>query len=393
MIPFGNTEALQNLPTPFYLYDITLLRKTLEKVSSLTKQLGFNVHYAVKANANERILQEVASFGFGADCVSGNEIKAALEAGFPAKEIVFAGVGKSDKEFSYALQKNIFCLHCESVEELRVINQIAAYQGKRALVALRVNPNISAETHSHITTGTLDSKFGLSSMELNEAVNLLPTLNNVRLIGIHLHIGSQITKMEIFQHVSEKINLLQEQYFKNNFLPYLNVGGGLGISYENPEENEMPNFEDYFNTFNKSLNLLPGQKVHFELGRSMVAQCGSLITKVLFVKNNGTKNFAVVDAGMTDLLRPALYNAVHKIVNLTSNGKPQIYDVVGPVCENTDCFAHAFSLPQTSRGDLLSILSAGAYGEVMSSRYNLREKPLAVFSDELKIRRLEAWHM
>ncbi|HUW04984.1 MAG TPA: diaminopimelate decarboxylase [Williamwhitmania sp.] len=393
MIPFGTSEALQGLPTPFYLYDVDLLRRTLLNVSTLTKSLGFTVHYAVKANANERILREVASFGFGADCVSGNEIKAALEAGFPAKEIVFAGVGKSDKEISYALQKNIFCLHCESVEELKVINQIAASQGKRALVALRVNPNISAETHLHITTGTLSSKFGLSPMELNEAIDLLPALNNVRLIGLHLHIGSQITKMEIFQHVAEKINQLQENYFKNSFLPYLNVGGGLGVSYENPEGNEMPDFEGYFNTFSKTLRLLPGQKVHFELGRSIVAQCGSLVTKVLYVKGSEQKKFAVVDAGMTDLMRPALYNAVHKIVNLSSYNSTQVYDVVGPVCESTDCFAHDVALPKASRGDLLTILSAGAYGEVMSSRYNLREKPQVIFSDEIKVTPIMAWTM
>ncbi len=393
MIPISNTEALQSLPTPFYLYDIDLLRSTLEKVSSITKALGFTVHYAVKANANERILKEIASYGFGADCVSGNEIKAALDAGFPAKEIVFAGVGKTDKEIDYALQKNIFCLHCESVEELVVINRIAALQGKRALVALRVNPNISAETHLHITTGTLDNKFGLSPTELNEAIDLLPELKSVRLIGLHVHIGSQITKMEIFKQLSEKINLLQEQYFKNTFMPYLNVGGGLGISYENPEENEMPDFENYFNTFSKSLHLLPGQKVHFELGRSIVAQCGSLITRVLYVKGGEEKKFAVVDAGMTDLMRPALYNAVHKIVNLNSFDTTQVYDVVGPVCESTDCFAHGVSLPKASRGNLLAILSTGAYGEVMSSRYNLREKPTAIFSDEATIKPAVAWHI
>lgn len=370
--------------TPFYFYNMELLQKTLEVVRQAADSRNYVIHYAVKANANERILKTISRYGYGADCVSGNEVKAALAAGFNPRDIVFAGVGKSDEEIDYALRNNIFCFHCESVQELEVIDRIAAIQGKRALVALRVNPNVSANTHAHITTGTLGNKFGLSPSELEQALELIPSLNSLRLIGFHFHIGSQITSMEVFEQLTHRVNELQAQFFSNTPMPYLNVGGGLGVNYVNPEEQTIPQFEEYFSAFEKNLKLLPGQRVHFELGRSIVAQCGSLITKVLYVKGDDSKKFVVVDAGMTDLLRPALYNAVHKIVNLNSQSITEEYDVVGPICETTDCFAHSIQLPETSRGDLLSILSTGAYGEVMSSRYNLREKPLAVYSSNIK---------
>jgi len=384
MIPSIYISRLQESRTPFYFYNLELLQKTLEVVRQASDDRGYVIHYAVKANANDRILKTISRYGFGADCVSGNEIKAAISAGFAARDIVFAGVGKTDEEIDYALRNNIFCFHCESVQELEVINRIAAIQGKRALVAFRVNPNVAANTHAGITTGTQGNKFGLSPQELEEAFALIPGMNNLRLIGFHFHIGSQITNMEVFKQLAYRINELQEQFFGNTPMPYLNVGGGLGVDYTNPEEQPIPPFEEYFSSFQTHLQPIPGQRIHFELGRSIVAQCGSLITKVLYVKGDASKKFVVVDAGMTDLLRPALYNAVHKIVNLSSQAMEEKYDVVGPICETTDSFARNLYLPETSRGDLLSILSAGAYGEVMSSRYNLREKPLAVYSSNIK---------
>lgn len=384
MISSKYISLLHENQTPFYFYNMELLQTTLATIKHAADSRNYVIHYAVKANANERILKTIASYGFGADCVSGNEVKAALSAGFSPRDIVFAGVGKSDQEIDYALRKNIFCFHCESVQELEVINRIAGIQGKRALIALRINPDVSANTHAHITTGTRGNKFGLSPTELDQAFELIPSLNNLRLIGFHFHIGSQITNMEVFEQLAHRINELQAQFFANTPMPYLNVGGGLGVSYTNPEEQPMPNFEEYFSTFHNRLNLPTGQRVHFELGRSVVAQCGCLVTKVLYVKGDESKKFVVVDAGMNDLIRPALYNAVHKIVNISSHSTPEHYDVVGPICETTDCFAHGIQLPETARGDLLTILSAGAYGEVMSSRYNLREKPLAVYSTSIK---------
>ena len=375
-------EKFRQIETPFYYYDLDVLRSTLEVVRKESKFSGFEVHYAVKANPNPRLLRIIASYGFGADCVSYNEIVAAIEAGFKPSEIVFAGVGKTDKEILGALKADIFCFNCESIPEIEVINELAAKQNKIASIALRINPYIEAHTHKYITTAIEESKFGINTWELEDVVKRLSTLKNIKLSGMHFHVGSQITRMSVFQSLCARINELQEWFRERNFdLSVVNVGGGLGIDYENPEKN--PGFPEYFSLLNEFIDIKQGQKIHIEPGRAIVGQCGSLISKVLYIKNGSNTLFAIIDASMTELIRPALYQAKHKIENLTSQGNILHYDVVGPVCESSDIFGKLIELPETKRGDIIAIRSAGAYGEAMSSRYNLRDLPKSVFSDDL----------
>lgn len=377
-------DKLKGIETPFYYYDIDLLKRTLKIVKEETKKYGFIQHYAIKANANRRILELIASEGFGADCVSGNEVKAAITAGFPASKIVFAGVGKTDKEINLALDLNIFCFNVESMPELVVLNELAAKKGKTAQVALRINPNVDAHTHEYITTGLNENKFGFSMAHLDNAIEVLKSLKNLKLIGIHFHIGSQIEDVHTFDPLCERINELQDLFeAKGMKLENINVGGGFGIDYEDPDANPISDFQRYFELFHKGLKLRDGQVVHFELGRAIVAQCGSLVTKVTYVKHGESKTFVIVDAGMTDLIRPALYQAYHKVENISSDLPIQKYDVVGPICESSDVFVKDYELNESKRGDLLVLRSAGAYGEIMASQYNCRDIPKSYFSDKI----------
>lgn len=382
MIDTNTIEKFRNIPTPFYYYDLDALHITLSSIKKESLNSGFKIHYAVKANSNPRILKIISSYGFGADCVSYNEIDAALKAGFDPSETVFAGVGKNDFEIRSALDAGIYCFNCESIPELEVINQFAGEKYKTARIALRINPLVEAYTHKYITTGIEDSKFGIHTWELDDVLKKLSEMKNVQLIGMHFHIGSQITKMSVFQSLCTHINELQDWFSSRNVdLQIVNVGGGLGIDYENPEKE--PRFAEYFNLLNEFIDLKHGQVLHLEPGRSIIGQCGSLITRVLYIKNGSNTLFVILDAGMTDLIRPALYQAHHKIENLTSKGNLYRYDVVGPICESSDTFARFIELPEARRGDIFAIRSAGAYGEVMASRYNLRDLPRAVFSDEI----------
>lgn len=383
MKPLIDNIFQQNLNTPYYFYDIGLLQKTMNAALFEAQKNNYFIHYAIKANANQHLLKHIAKAGFGADCVSANEIIQATNCDFNADNIVFAGVGKTDEEITLALEKNIFCFHCESLEELAIINQMASSKNKMANIALRLNPNIVAHTHHYITTGTQENKFGFSPEEWRDALNLLPTLTNLRFIGLHFHIGSQILDMEVFKNLALRISELLQNSFAGFSFQYLNVGGGLGINYENPLLQPIPDFEAYFSTFKKHLQIPQNIKVHFELGRSITGQCGSLVTKVLYVKGNAHHKFVVADAGMNNLIRPALYGAKHKIINLTSKGEQHAYHVVGPVCETSDCFGKNIIMPETHRGDLLAILSCGAYGEVMGSAYNLREQAGTVYSTSI----------
>ena len=379
-------DKFQDTRTPFYYYDTQLLRETLKTINEESgKHANYHVHYAVKANANQKILHIISQYGLGADCVSGGEIKAALEAGFPADSIVYAGVGKSDWEIELGLQNDIACFNVESIAELEVINDLAQKHGKKARVAFRINPNIGAHTHANITTGLAENKFGIAMQDMDKVIDEAQAMTNVEVIGLHFHIGSQILDMGDFKALCNRINDLQSQLAKRNvFVQNINVGGGLGVSYDNPDREPIPDFKDYFNTYATHLRLRNDQQLHFELGRSVVAQCGSLITRLLYVKQGSYKQFAIVDAGMTDLIRPALYQALHKIQNISSDEPNETYDVVGPICESSDVFAKAIDLNKCHRGDLLAIRSAGAYGEIMASGYNCRPLPVGYISEEFR---------
>ncbi|MDR1881856.1 MAG: diaminopimelate decarboxylase [Prevotella sp.] len=377
-------DKLKGIETPFYYYDMDLLKKTLKIVKEETKKYGFIQHYAIKANANRRILELIASEGFGADCVSGNEVKVAVNAGFPASKIVFAGVGKTDKEINLALDLNIFCFNVESLPELEIINELANKKGKLARVALRINPNVDAHTHEYITTGLNENKFGFAMAHLDEVMEKLKSLKSVKLIGIHFHIGSQIEDVQVFGPLCKRVNELQTYFEEKEVkLEHINLGGGLGIDYENPDACPVPDFAAYFALFNENLKLGDGQIAHFELGRSIVAQSGVLVTRATYVKHGENKTFVIVDAGMTDLIRPALYQAYHKIENVSSGLPLAKYDVVGPICESSDVFAKGCELNETRRGDMLILRSAGAYGEIMASQYNCRELPKPYYSDKI----------
>ncbi len=375
-----------DIRTPFYYYDIDLLRDTLNTINKETEKYGnFFVHYAVKANANQKVLKVINESGLGIDCVSGGEIEAVLQAGFPADKIVFAGVGKSDWEIELGLDAGIFCFNVESIPELEVINDIAGKKGKKATVCFRINPNVGAHTHANITTGLAENKFGIAMEDMEKLILLAKSLENIEFKGLHFHIGSQILEMDDFVALSNRINEIQDKLENAGInIEIINVGGGLGIDYNDPNGNPNPNFKAYFETYHNNLKLREGQTVHFELGRAVVGQCGSLITKVLYVKEGSFKKFAIVDAGMTDLIRPALYQAHHEIENITSEGEEDTYDVVGPICESSDVFDKGIQLNKTQRGDLLALRSAGAYGEIMASSYNCRKLPVGYTSDELK---------
>ena len=379
-------EKFKELQTPFYYYDADLLRETLKVLTAEAgKHENFVVHYAVKANANPKVLNIIHNAGLGADCVSGGEINAALKAGFPASGIVYAGVGKSDREIELGLSKGIFCFNVESEAELEVIQEIAARMDKTAQVALRINPNIGAHTHANITTGLAENKFGIAMEDMERIIERAQEMSHIQLIGLHFHIGSQILDMGDFEALCNRINELQDQLERCQIqLPNINVGGGLGIDYQHPNRVSIPDFKAYFDTYAKLLKLRPGQKLHFELGRAVVAQCGSLITRTLYVKQGVAKQFAIVDAGMTELIRPALYQAYHKIENISSEEPVRPYDVVGPICESSDVFGKQIDLNATRRGDLIALRSAGAYGEIMASQYNCRPLPVGYTSDELR---------
>ena len=390
MFDSNTIDRFEKIATPFYFYDMDLLRRTVDQVHDLAQKHNLRVHYAVKANSNEKILREISAKGFGADCVSGNEVLHAHECGFPADRIVYAGVGKSDKEICNAMRLGIEAYNCESLQEIFVINEMAREYGMVANVSVRINPDIDAHTHKYVTTGLYENKFGISQHEFDKLIELIGKSRNINFIGLHFHIGSQITRVaEVFALECRRVNELVA-YFERNGLEVknINLGGGLGVDYDDPDGNPIPDFQTWFSTIDREIVRRPNQTVHVEPGRSIVAQCGTLISRVMFVKSGETKNFLIMDAGMNDLIRPALYGAYHRIENLSATMRPffpshQAYDIVGPVCESSDVWGAGRLLPLSVRGDLMAIRSTGAYGQVMASRYNMKDLAPAVYSDSI----------
>ena len=378
-------RSLKDLETPFYLYDMDLLRLTLESAVTMASRYGFVLHYAVKANYDPRVLAMIKDFGFGADCASGGEVRCAVEAGFDPAKIVYAGVGKKDSEIRYAIEQGIYALNCESLEEISVVNEIAASLGKKVDIGLRVNPDIDPKTNHCIDTGQADSKFGISYEEILANAAAIQAFPNIRVKGRHLHIGSQIRELHVFEYLCNKVNVIVENLEKLGFkLEFVDVGGGLGINYDVPENEPVPNFASVFAIINSHLRV-GGKTVHFEFGRAIVGECGELITRVLYRKTTATgRKLVIVDSSMTELIRPALYGAYHNIENITSvSDKKDRYTIVGTACESTDVFDENITLPETVRGDLLTLKSAGAYGQSMASTYNQHPLPRSVYSDEL----------
>lgn len=378
-------DKFEHIKTPFYYYDIRLLQETLKTVSTeAAKKNNFHVHYAIKANANPKILDIIARSGLGADCVSGGEIEAAVKAGFPADKIVFAGVGKADWEINLALEASIFCFNVESIPELEIINELAQKKNQVANVCFRINPDVGAHTHANIKTGLAENKFGIAMRDMLPIIKRAEEMKNIKFIGLHFHIGSQILNMDDFTALCNRINELQNTLEEHHItVRNINVGGGLGIDYNDPHGHTIPDFKEYFDTYYTHLQLRPGQQVHFELGRSIVAQMGTLITRTLYVKQGTYKRFCIVDAGMTDLIRPALYHAHHSIENLSSNEPLEAYDVVGPICESSDVFDKDVELNKVHRGHLIAIRSAGAYGEIMACQYNCRPLPAGITAEDI----------
>lgn len=390
MLDINTIERLDKIATPFYYYDMDLFRKTVDYAAEMAGKYGIKIHYAVKANVERRLLEYISGKGFGADCVSGNEVLHAHECGFPGDKIVYAGVGKSDKEIYNALKIDIEAFNCESLQEIYVINEMAHVHGLKANVSVRINPDIDAHTHKYVTTGLYENKFGISQHEFDKLIDILKKSEHINFIGLHFHIGSQITRVEeVFALECQRVNDIVA-YFERNGLKVnnINLGGGLGVDYDDPDENAIPDFETWFRTISENIVRREDQMVHVEPGRSLVAQCATLISRVLFVKSGETKNFLIMDAGMNDLIRPALYGAYHKIENLSASQRTfypthQAYDIVGPVCESSDVWGAGRLLPLSVRGDLMAIRSTGAYGQVMASRYNMKDLAPSVFSDDL----------
>ena len=390
MLDIKTIEKLENIATPFYYYDMDLFRRTIDHVAELAEKHNIKIHYAVKANVERRLLEGISAKGFGADCVSGNEVLHAHDCGFPADKIVFAGVGKSDKEIYNSLKLGIEAFNCESLQELYVINEMAHRHGVKARVSVRINPDIDAHTHKYVTTGLYENKFGISQHEFEKLIDILKKSENIQFYGLHFHIGSQITRVdEVFALECQRVNEIVA-YFERQGLKVdnINLGGGLGVDYDDPDENPIADFETWFKTISENISKRDDQTIHIEPGRSLVAQCATLISRVLFVKSGETKNFLIMDAGMNDLIRPALYGAYHKIENLSAAQRTffpthQAYDIVGPVCESSDVWGAGRLLPLSVRGDIMAIRSAGAYGQVMASRYNMKDLAPSVFSDAL----------
>ncbi len=391
-------ELAEEYGTPLYVYSKNQIidnYKTYYEILSNTNHL---ICYALKANANHYILKLLASEGAGADVVSAGEIYLALKAGFSPDKIVFAGVGKREDEIEYALNQSIFSFNVESAAELQMISRVAIRLGKKARVSLRINPDINAESHPYITTGLQTNKFGIEASKAIEIFQYASSLPSIELVGVHTHIGSQITKTAPFvaaaNYVAELVKKLREVGIN---LTHIDIGGGLGVQYTNVIKHEaLPQDEDINGILPTPAEFLSeilpilqstGCIIWLEPGRSIVANSGVLITKVISVKENSAKKFVIVDSGMNDLIRPSLYHAYHQIVPLkVETYERENVDIVGPICESSDFIAKERLMPKVNSGDYLAVLTTGAYGFVLSSNYNARLKPAEILVNGERVR-------
>lgn len=390
MVTAEKLSALSALRTPFYFYDMDLFQRTVEEAASCAARYGVDVHYAAKANCDARLMSIIASTGFGADCVSEGELRLALDAGVPASKIEFSGVGKSDREILEAIRAGIGSINVESVQELYIVDAIAEHYGLVANVSLRINPNIDAHTFRYVTSGLYANKFGIPRSEFEAAAKMLSECRNIRFKGLHFHIGSQIRDLEnvftlVCDNANETIAWFESRGFK---VENVNLGGGLGVNYEDPDGEQVPDFDTWFRVIAERIDRTGGRRVHVEPGRAFVAQCATLISRVLFVKDSGSKTFLVLDAGMNNMVRPAFYGAYHRIENLSASLRPALgetclYDIVGPVCESSDTWGKNRRMALSVRGDLVAVRSAGAYGQAMQNSYNLRPMAQTVYSDRI----------
>jgi diaminopimelate decarboxylase len=391
-------ELAEEYGTPLYIYS---KKQIMENYQSLRVALGETNHlvcYALKANANHSILKLLAAEGAGADVVSAGELYLALKAGFSQDKIVFAGVGKREDEIEYALKQNIFSFNVESVSELHMISRAALRMGKKARIALRINPDIDAQSHPYITTGLQSTKFGIEASKAFEVFQYAASLSSLELIGIHTHIGSQITKVEPFIATANYVvGLIEKLRSAGINLTHIDFGGGFGVQYTNVIVHEALPKEETLDTavpeltefFAAALPILQhtGCSIWIEPGRSIIANAGVLITRVISVKENSTKKFVIIDSGMNDLLRPSLYQAYHQIVPVSIDTyEYEKVDIVGPICENSDFFARERLLAKTIAGDYLAVLTTGAYGFVLSSNYNGRPRPAEILVNGDRVR-------
>ncbi len=369
-------ELIKEFGTPLYVYSYGTLIRHIRAYEEAFCEVPHIICYAVKANSNIAILTLFAELGIGADVVSGGELFRALKAGIKPYKIVFAGVGKTEEEIEYALKSNILMFNVESESELYKINEKAKELKKVARVALRVNPDIDPKTHKYIATGLKTSKFGIPIEKALEYYKLAKSLKNVKVIGIHKHIGSQITETDAYVEALKKVLSLYENLSKHDVdIEYIDIGGGLGITYK---DEEPPHPKDLASALIPLVKNKKG-KVIIEPGRSIVGNAGVLLTKVLYTKQTDTKNFIIVDAGMNDLIRPTLYGSYHEIIPITQKQRERIIaDVVGPICESGDFLAKDRELEKVSQGEYLAVMSAGAYCFSMSSNYNSRPRAAEV---------------
>ena len=363
----------EQVGTPCYIYSHQTLIRHFHAFDQAFNAIPHIVAFAMKSNSNLTVLRLLAKEGSGADIVSGGELFRALAAGMAPNKIVFAGVGKSKEEIQYALESDILMFNVESPGELQQINEVAGSMGLRAKVALRINPDIDPQTHPYISTGLKKSKFGIGADRALEEFDAAGNLPHIEVVGVHSHIGSQLTQVTPFVDALKKaIALIQTLQAKGVNIQYLNIGGGLGITYSDETPPHPKQLAEAISPLLQSVSC----KIIMEPGRSIVGNAGILVTKVLYNKEGADKHFVIVDAAMNDLLRPSLYDAHHDIqpVILTESSVVDTVDVVGPICESGDFLAKDRKLPKSQPGDLLAVMSAGAYGFTMASNYNSRPR-------------------